>query len=152
MRALTMQVGDGSLTTRQVRELGEVVLGDFSGANDRLILLCPAWDLFDGMSHYAFTVTLRERGIISGSEALHEATWVFSSAVEWLREGFELTVAGVDVPAEVLCAYVLVAAGWSAPDAVEKVSRLSPDFVWVPDVEIPVSLLAANCQAKEVAR
>lgn len=149
MRALTMQIGDGTLTTRCVRELGEVVLGDHSGANDRLIVLCPTWDLLDGVSHYAFTVTLGERGVISGNEELHEATWVFGAAAEWLREGCAVTIAGVDVPAELLAAFVLVAAGWSAPAAVEKVKRLSPEFLWTPDVEIPVSVLAENLRTRE---
>lgn len=154
MRALTMQVGGGSLTTRQVRELGDVVLGEFSGGNDRLILLVPSWLLFDdgGVGHYCFTHALGERGIITGNEDLHEATWVFEAAADWLREGCELTVAVLDddVPAELLAAYVLVAAGWSAPAAVKAVKRLSPDFLWVPDVEVPVSIFAENWRAKEV--
>lgn len=151
---LTMQVGGGILTTRFARELGEVVLGDFSGANDRLIVLCPTWDLFDGMSHYAFTVTLGERGIISGSEGLHEATWVFRSAVEWLREGCAVTIAVLDddVPAELLAAFVLVAAGWSAPAAVEEVTRLSPEFLWSPDREIPISILATRMKETQEVR
>lgn len=149
MRALTRQIGDGTLTTRCVRELGEVVLGDHSGANQRLFVLCPTWDLLDGVAHYCFSAAIGERGIITGSENLHEASWVFSSAADWLREGCEVTVAAVDVPAEQLCAFVLVAVGWSAPAAVEMVSRLSPDFIWTPDVEIPVSALAENLRSRE---
>jgi hypothetical protein len=154
MRALTMQIGDGTLTTRCVRELGEVVLGDHSGANQRLSVLCPTWDLLDGVAHYCFFAAIGERGIITGSEDLHEATWVFGAAADWLREGCEVTVAALDddAPAELLAAFVLVAAGWSAPAAVQQVSLLSPEFRWTPDREIPVSLLAENCRAKAVAR
>jgi hypothetical protein len=148
---LKMRVGPGTLTARQVRELGDVVLGEFSGANDRLMVLCPSWDLLDGVTHYCFTHALGERGLITGNEP-HEAAWAFKSAADWLREGCELTVAAVDVPAELLAAYVLVAAGWSAPAAVEEVTRLSPEFLWTPDREIPLSILATKMKETQEVR
>lgn len=150
MRSLTMQLDGGTLIARVIQELGEVVLSEHSRERQRLIVLCPEWLLFDdgGLGHHCFSTAIGARGILSTSENLHEATWVFEAASQWLREGREVTVAAYDNSPELLLALVAVAGGRAAPESVELVRRVSPRFVWVPDAEIPVSLLAENLAAQ----
>lgn len=149
--SLTMNIDRGVLHARTITSLGDVVLGDYAHENKRLIVLVPSWLLFDdgGLGHYVFEKTIGRRGILSTSEDIHESVWVFSAAADWLREGREVTIAAFDEPVELVAALVLVAAARSAPEAVEEVARASPEFVWVPDVEIAVSVAAANLRERE---
>lgn len=153
MKTLDMHIDAGVLHAKTITSLGDVVLGDYAHESRRLIVLVPSWLLFDdsGLGHYVFTKTLGERGIFSISEGVHESVWVFASAAEWLREGHEVTIACFDTPAEVLAAMVLSATGQTAPAAIEEVTRVSPNFAWTPDAEIPVSVFAENVRAAEAS-
>lgn len=116
-------------------------------------MLVPTWLFFDdgGLGHYVFTKTLGERGILGTNEDVHREVGTLAEAAMWLREGREVTLASFDWPAELLAALVLVAAGRSAPAAIEEVALVSLDFVWEPDVEIPVSVFAESLRAREAS-
>lgn len=151
MRTLHMAIDGGALHAITIESLGEIVLGDYSGENERLVVLAPVAVLLDdgGLGSYCFTQAVGVRGVLSHSDDVLEQVSLFERVAEWLRDGRAVTVAswgGERAP--VMAALVLVASGRTALDAVAEVNRVAPGSIVEPDDEIPVSVLAERLRAQ----
>lgn len=150
MKTLDLKIGGGLLHARTVGSLSDITLGDFSGERQRLALFVPSDVMLDEpLAHYLFNKALGQRGLINVSDHLHALVGEFSRIAGWLAQALDVTVASYDT-AEMLAALVLVAAeGRTAPAAIEEVSKLSPEFEWLPEAEIPISVFVENLRARE---